>query len=139
MTNFILHQSVIQYINNNSKKLNSSKKQKKIDHTIHYSIFHCMIGWTWQKQSSGSVLYCRKCVLRNFAKFTGKYRCQSLFLIKLLASACNCIKKGTLAEVFSCEFCEIFKNTFSYRTPPVAASQIIALNKDIRPCSHYTV
>ena len=31
--------------------------------------------------------------------------------------ACNFIKKGTLAQVFSCEFCEISKNTFSYRTP----------------------
>ena len=27
-----------------------------------------------------------------------------------------------LAQVFSCEFCEISKNTFSYRTPPVATS-----------------
>ena len=32
------------------------------------------------------------------------------------------IKKGTLAQVFSCEFCKISKNTFSDRTPPVAAS-----------------
>ena len=31
--------------------------------------------------------------------------------------ACNFIKKETLAQVFSCEFCEISKNTFSYRTP----------------------
>ena len=38
------------------------------------------------------------------------------------AEACNIIKKGTLAQVFSCEFCEISKNTFSYRTRPVAAS-----------------
>ena len=30
--------------------------------------------------------------------------------------ACNFIKKETLAQVFSCEFCEISKNTF-YRTP----------------------
>ena len=29
-----------------------------------------------------------------------------------------------LAQVFSCEFCEIPKNTFSYRTPPVAGSSI---------------
>ena len=28
-----------------------------------------------------------------------------------------------LAQMFSCEFCNIFKNTFSYRTPPVAASE----------------
>ena len=32
-------------------------------------------------------------------------------------------KKQTLAQVFSCEFCEISKNTFSYRTPPVAVSE----------------
>ena len=31
------------------------------------------------------------------------------------------IKLQTLAQVFSCEFCEISKNTFSYRTPLVAA------------------
>ena len=43
------------------------------------------------------------------------------FLIKLQASASNFIKKETLAQVFSCEFCKISKNTFSYRTPPVAA------------------
>ena len=41
------------------------------------------------------------------------------FLIKLQASASaiNFIKKETLAQVFSCEFCEIPKNTFFYRTP----------------------
>ena len=32
------------------------------------------------------------------------------------------IKKETLAQVFSSEFCEISKNTFFYRTPPLAAS-----------------
>ena len=33
------------------------------------------------------------------------------------------IKKETLAQVFSCEFCKISKIAFSYRTPPVAASE----------------
>ena len=28
------------------------------------------------------------------------------------SKACNVIKKETLAQVFSCEFCEISKNTF---------------------------
>ena len=37
------------------------------------------------------------------------------FLIKLL-------EKETLAQVLSCELCEISNDTFSYRTPPVAAS-----------------
>ena len=36
--------------------------------------------------------------------------------------ACNFIKKETLAQVFSCEFCEISKKTFFYRTHLVAAS-----------------
>ena len=36
--------------------------------------------------------------------------------------ACNFIKKETLAQVFSCEFCDISKNTFYYRTRLVAVS-----------------
>ena len=36
--------------------------------------------------------------------------------------ACNFVKKETLAQVFSCEFCEISKNIFSHRTPLAAAS-----------------
>ena len=31
--------------------------------------------------------------------------------------------KETLGQVFSCEFCEISKNTFFYRTPVVATSE----------------
>ena len=33
-------------------------------------------------RSSGAEVFCRKVVLRNFAKFTGKHLCQSLLLIK---------------------------------------------------------
>ena len=39
------------------------------------------------------------------------------------SKAYNFIKKESLAQVFSCKFCEISKNTFFYRTPPVAASE----------------
>ena len=35
----------------------------------------------------------------------------------------NFILKNTLAQASSCEFCEISKNTFPYRTAPVAASE----------------
>ena len=38
-----------------------------------------------------------------------------------MQEACNFIKKETLAQVFSCEFCEISKDTFSYRKPLVPA------------------
>ena len=44
------------------------------------------------------------------------------FLIKLQAKACDFIKKKALAQGLSCEFYELSKNTFSYGTPPVAAS-----------------
>ena len=63
-------------------------------------------------KSSREVFF-KKGVLKNFPKFTGntcaRAFCQQLYL------------KETLAQVFSCEFCEIFRNTFFCRTPVVAA------------------
>ena len=73
-------------------------------------------------RSSYQRCFVKKDVLRNFAKFTGKHLCQSLFFNKVagnfvkketLAQACNFIKKGTLVQVVSCEFCKISKNIFS--------------------------
>ena len=57
------------------------------------------------------------------------------FLIQLQASACNFIKKETLAQVFHCEFCKISKNTFSYRTPSVTASTFkLSISSKIESC-----
>ena len=76
-------------------------------------------------------------VLKNSTKFKGKHLCQSLFFNananllqiqcksidwSLYDGACNFVKKEALAQVFSREFCEIFKNTFFYRALWVAAS-----------------
>ena len=36
---------------------------------------------------------------------------------------CNFIKKETPPQLFSCEYHEIFKNSFLYVTTPVAASK----------------
>ena len=49
----------------------------------------------------------------------------SMWLLVQIADLQFYLKK-TLAQVFSCKFCEIFKNTFSYRIPPVAASVLCA-------------
>ena len=38
---------------------------------------------------------------------------------KKFPEACNFIKKEALKQVFSCEFCEIFKNNFFHGKPPV--------------------
>ena len=51
-------------------------------------------------RSSRPEVFCNKAVLKNFTK----------------------LKKETLAQVFSFEFCEIFKNTYSYRTHLVVTS-----------------
>ena len=59
-------------------------------------------------------MFCKKDVLKNVAKFTGKHLCESFFLNKVVSES--------LAQLFSYELCEIVKNTFFYRTPPVVAS-----------------
>ena len=69
-------------------------------------------------KSSRPVVFCKKGVLRSFTKFTGKHLCRSLYFNKVEGQACNFIKIGTLTQVFSCEFWEISKNTFSYRKLP---------------------
>ena len=66
-------------------------------------------------------VFCKKDVLKNFAKFAGKHLCQTLFLNKVSGlKRIRCIS----TQVFSCEFCEIFKKTYFYRTPLVAASAV---------------
>ena len=66
---------------------------------------------------------CKKGVLRNFAKFIQEKTCARVsFLNKVAGQACNFIKKSDSGTcLFLYEFCEISKNTFCYRTPPVAA------------------
>ena len=54
--------------------------------------------WVYSElRSSRLEVFCRKGVLRNFAKFTGKHLRQSLFFNKVAGL---------------CEFCKISKNTF---------------------------
>ena len=72
-------------------------------------------------------MFSKKGVLRSFAKLTRKHLCQSLFLheaadLGLLRKA---IKKETLAQVFSCEFCEISKNSFSTEHIQATASEFL--------------
>ena len=75
------------------------------------------VDWHPRKSSRSSHRRCsiRKGVLRNFAKFAGKDRRQSLFFNKdagLRLKACNFIKNEALERVFSCEFSETSKKTF---------------------------
>ena len=57
--------------------------------------------FTLKRQKQPPEVFCKKGSSKNFAKFTGEHLYQSLFF-----------KKETLAQAFSCEFCEISKNAF---------------------------
>ena len=50
--------------------------------------------------------------------------------------ACNFIKKEALAQVFSCEFCEIHKSTSYYRISLVAASGVLINFAILEPFSN---
>ena len=55
----------------------------------------------------------KKSVLRNFIKFIEKHLCQRLFCSEVTGlRPATLLKKETLAQLFSCKFCKIFKNTF---------------------------
>ena len=68
-------------------------------------------------------VFCKKGVLKNFAKFTGKHLCQSFFFNKVTnLRPATILKKETLTQVSCCEFCKNFKNTFFIRIPLLTAS-----------------
>ena len=50
----------------------------------------------------------------EFSQNSQEKTCTRVIFLNEVAGlqACNFIKKETVAQVFSCEFCEIFKNTF---------------------------
>ena len=73
-------------------------------------------------RSSRPDVICRKSVLRNFSKFTGRHLCQGLFFNKVSGlRPATLLKKRLSYSCFSVNF-EKFLRTPFYRTPPVAAS-----------------
>ena len=97
---------------------------KQIPLYTHYHFMDCQnmkVRVGHQRCSVGKI------VLRNFTKFKGKHLCQSLFFNKVArlrpatllekiprhrCQVCSFIKKETLTQVFSSDFCKISKNTF---------------------------
>ena len=63
-------------------------------------------------RSSHSQMFFKIGALENFAIFKGKQLCRSIFLIKLQVWRPATLLKRDSTQVFSCEYCEIFKNTF---------------------------
>ena len=69
----------------------------------------------------------KKGLLKNLAKVAEKHLCQILIFNKIagLRPATSLKKEAlaSLAQLFSCEFCEIFKNTFFIEHLRKAASK----------------
>ena len=63
-----------------------------------------LLLYNFQKQLPE--VFCKKVVLKIFAKFTRKHLCQSLFFWPAT------LLKKTMAQELWCEFCKSFKNTF---------------------------
>ena len=75
-----------------------------------------------------AVSRCRTCSVKNIFLATSQNSNENTcvrvsFLIEFQSEARNSTEKVTLAEVFCCEFCEIAKSIFPYRTPLLAASE----------------
>ena len=60
----------------------------------------------------GPEVFCRKGILRNFAKFTGKHLCQNLFFNKVASLRLSLIKKETLAQVFPAGVVKLVRTPF---------------------------
>ena len=71
-------------------------------------LWSSLSGYRRGYRSSRPEVFCKKVVLKKIYKIHRK----------------NPIQKETLAQVFSCEFCEIFKNTYFYRTPLTVVSVV---------------
>ena len=77
--------------------------------TFHRKIIYNFV-WIYLGRSSRPDVFCKKSVLRNIAKLTGKHLWQSLFFNKVSGL---CKEKDSGTGIFS-EFCEISNNTFFF-------------------------
>ena len=71
-----------------------------------------------QRQSISLTLFCNVCISEAVV--------QSCSVKKVFLKILQNLQVFPLAQVFPNNFCEILKNTFFHRTPPVAASGICA-------------
>ena len=78
--------------------------------------------FSWCRSNRSQILF-KTGALNHFPTYTGRTLCWSLFLIRLQAWRPATLLKKTSTQVLSCEYCEILKSSFLYRTPTVSASR----------------
>ena len=74
------------------------------------------LGWYQGNIVKRKVSKKKICLYNSIINFSNYWIIILYTIQKQPLKACNFIKKEILAQIFSCEFCEISKNTFSYRT-----------------------
>ena len=73
-------------------------------------------------RSSCLQMFFKTSIINIFSNFIGKHLCWSLILKNFQAEGLQLHEKKSPTQFFSWEVCEIFRNTFSYTSPPVTAS-----------------
>ena len=68
-------------------------------------------------RSSHRRCFIKKAVLKNFTIFSWKHLCWGLILIKLQGFSSATLSKRDSNTGFSCDYCEILKNTFLKKSP----------------------
>ena len=70
-------------------------------------------------------IFCKKAFLKNFAIFTGKHLCWSLFLTKLqVLRSATLLKRDSNTSVFLWIYCEILKNYFDKHLQTAASDDV---------------
>ena len=83
----------------------------------------------WYTEAATRGVWCKKMFVEIWQNSQENTCARASFLIKL--QAYNFIKKETLTQVFSCEFCKIFKNTYFTEHLWTTASKVFSLSKNI--------
>ena len=96
----------------NTFSLNYFRILKTHRYNFSSKIFCKYLLLMWEYRSSRRRCSVKEGVLKDSANFTEKHLCWSLFLIKLQAFRPVTLLKRKPNQVFSCEICEMFKNTF---------------------------
>ena len=95
--------------------------------------WHCFLDYYRESPSTSPTQFIWKIktlIVLFYFRITVAFYNKSLWYTEAVVqrpNACNFIKKETLMLVFSCEFFEIFRNTFFHRTSPVATFGYIVM------------
>ena len=68
-----------------------------------------MVMW---KEEQPPEVFCKKSVFRNFAKFTGKHLCLSLFFNKVVGGSARLLKKRLWHRCFPVNFTKFQRSPF---------------------------